>query len=491
MKRGNFSVIIVVVLCCINLYACQPAQYAKPGLAAKAGDPRAPLIDADPPAQRATLDLSAKIDELSQPLVDADLTVGLVVGVLDGNRRLVRGYGVTARDTKQTPGIDTMFEIGSVSKVFTGLLLASAVQSGKVSLDDPVQKYLPTGVVMPKWGDEPVLLWHLSTHTSGLPRDPEMNGGDPADPYAHITTERLFASLGEVSVRWQPGSKYEYSNLAVSLLGTVLARAEGCESYAALLQRRITGPLHLQDTQVQLDASRLARMAAPYDADGEPAHPWHLSAMASSGGISSSMRDMLEFARVQMAPGTDPLAAAIARTQQHHHSGESGEARGLGWHIARDGITFWHNGHTGGYHAFLAVVPRTGHAVCILANSAQYECDTLARRILQYLDGVAVQPLTIEMPVAVEHAVLQRYVGNYRLNADTKIEVSLRANGLFIQGGGEPALKLFPRSATEFFCRAGPVTVTFESDGSTAKALVLHQGGQDTRCLRDGDNVSN
>jgi serine-type D-Ala-D-Ala carboxypeptidase/endopeptidase len=466
-----------VVLFCTILFACQPAQDATRGSATKPSDPP-------------TLDLAAKIDELSRPLVDADLTVGLVVGVLDGEKRLVRGYGVTARDSKQTPDIDTMFEIGSVSKVFTGLLLADAVQSGKVALDDPVQKYLPAGVVMPKWGDESVLLWHLSTHTSGLPRDPDMNGGDPADPLAHITTERLFAALGEASVRWQPGSKYEYSNLAVGLLGAVLARAQGYESYDALQQRRTTGPLRLKDTWVQRDAARLARMAAPYDADVEPVQMWHLSAMAGSGGISSSMRDMLEFARVQMTPGINPLAAAIAQTQQKHHARDNGEALGLGWDIARDGVTFWKNGHTGGYHAFLAVVPSKGRAVCILANSAQYACDTLARRILQHLDGVAVQPLTIEMPIAVERAVLERYAGNYILGTDTKIEVALRARGLFIQGGGEPPLKLYPRSATEFFCRAGPATITFEVDGPTVKALVLHQGGQNIRCVRDGSGGS-
>lgn len=80
-----------------------------------------------------------------------------------------------------------------------------------------------------------MLLSQLSTHTSGLPRDPDMNGGDPADPLAHITTERLLAALGETSVRWQPGSKYEYSNMAFGLLGAVLARIQGYESYSSLL----------------------------------------------------------------------------------------------------------------------------------------------------------------------------------------------------------------------------------------------------------------
>lgn len=133
---------LLLALCITTLSACRPAQDATPRLALK---------PCELPAQHRVLHLASKIDELSRPLVDADLAVGLVVGVLDGETSLVRGYGVTARDSKQTPNIDTTSEIGSVAKVFTGLLLADAVQAGKVALEDPVQKHLPEGVVMPKW----------------------------------------------------------------------------------------------------------------------------------------------------------------------------------------------------------------------------------------------------------------------------------------------------------------------------------------------------
>lgn len=134
-------------------------------------------------------------------------------------------------------------------------------------------------------------------------------------------------------------------------------------------------------------------------------------------------------------------------------------------------------------------MPSNGRAVCILANAAQYECDRVGRRILQHLNGEAVQPLTIEMPIAVERDVLQSYASNYILGTDTKIEVTLRDRGLFIQGGGELPLKLYPRSVTEFLCRAGPATITFETDGTTVKALVLRHGGQDIRCVRDASDV--
>ncbi len=442
------------------------------------------LLIAVLPAQAAASPLAAKLDELCQPLVTADLVTGLVVGVLDGDTTLVRGYGKVARGGKAVPDGDTIYEIGSNSKVFTGLLLADAVQRGLVKLDDPVQKYLPEGIEMPKWEDTPVLLWHLSTHTSGLPRLPDMKGGDPADPYAHFDAERLFGALGKVRVRWEPGSKYEYSNLAVGLLGQILVRVEQAPSFAALLQLRITGPLQMKATGVLLDAAQTARLAPPYDADGEPAHTWDLAALAGAGGIRSSMHDMLRWAQLQRAPGDSPLAAAVRLSQQQHHEGTNGIAMGLNWHFARDGQTLWHNGQTGGYHSYVAVVPAGNRAVCVLANASRGEFDAIGERILQHLYGQATKPLAIEAPAVVDRAVLQRYVGTYRMGIGSKFTITLRERGLFAQLTSQVALRLLPRSPTEFFYRAVAASITFELDGETVQALVLHQDGNHTRCER-------
>ncbi|HEX6810861.1 MAG TPA: serine hydrolase [Planctomycetota bacterium] len=427
--------------------------------------------------------LAEQIDRLCNPLVAADVAVGFVVGVVDGETTLVRGYGHVKGKSGDKPGADTIYEIGSVSKVFTSLLLADAVQRGVATLDDPVQKHLPAGVSMPKFDDTPVLLWHLATHTSGLPRLPDMKGNDPQDPYAHFTTERLWEALGDAKVRWEPGSKYEYSNLAVGLLGAVLARANGAGSYEELLRTIILAPLQMQDSAIALDEAKRKRLAPPHDGDGEPSHTWDLAALAGAGGIRSTVPDMLKFARAQFTQA-DPLGKAVALSHEKRHDGLGGPAMALGWHFARDGKTLWHNGQTGGYHAFLGVQPERSRAVCILANTSRAEIDAIGDRILKLLAGTKVEPLKIEQPVAVERAVLQRYVGKYRMSPAATFDVTLRERGLFAQLTGQQACRLYPRSATEFFYRVVEASITFELEGEAVTGLVLHQNGRDTRCSR-------
>jgi serine-type D-Ala-D-Ala carboxypeptidase/endopeptidase len=440
-----------------------------------------PLLLTLAPAQG----LAEKVDELCRPLLAGDVIAGCVVGVIDGDVELVRGIGRLSRAGDAVPDGDTLWEIGSISKVFTGLLLADAVERGRCRLEDPVQALLPEGVRMQAWREQPVLLWHLATHTSGLPRLPDLTGSDPANPYAHFTAAALFELLPDTRVQREPGTHYEYSNLATGLLGALLARRDGASSYDELLRRRITGPLRMNDTCVVLTPEQQPRLAPPHDGGGEPAQPWDLAALAGAGGIRSSMRDLLKFARLQLAPGASPLAKAVALSQQKHFDGR-GVALGLGWHFARDGKTRWHSGETGGFHGWIGVVPGEGRAVCVLTNTATGTAtvDQFGERILQHLYGIEVAPLAIEVPVTVEPAQLQRLVGRYRMAPAMELDVTLRGTGLYAQLTGQQALRLFPRSPTEFCYRAVEATITFELDGDTVTGLVLHQHGRHLKCRR-------
>jgi CubicO group peptidase (beta-lactamase class C family) len=398
------------------------------------------ILAQEPPA------FAEQVDRLCNPLVAADVAVGFVVGVIDGETEFVRGYGRLARANEERPGAQTIYEIGSVSKVFTGLLLADAVQRGLTALDDPVQKHLPQGVSMPAFEGKPVLLWHLSTHTSGLPRLPDMEGYDPQDPYAHFTTERLFEVLPGTRVRWEPGSRYEYSNLAVGLLGAVLVRANKLGSYDELLRARILVPLQMTDSGTALDEAQQKRLAPPHDADGEPNHTWDLNALAGAGGIRSTVPDMLKFARAQITR-PEALGKAIELSQQKRHDGAEWRRR-RAWLAHR---TRWRDpvAQRAGpvvTTAYVGVQPKQRRAVCILANTARGELDAVGERILQHLAGVKVEPLSLETPVAVERAVLQRYTGKYRMSPKMTFELTLRERGLFAQLTGQPACRLYPRS---------------------------------------------
>jgi serine-type D-Ala-D-Ala carboxypeptidase/endopeptidase len=433
-------------------------------------------------------DLAAKVDALAQPLIAAGLAPSMVIGVIDGDTTIVRTFGKVGGKVGETaPNADTVYEIGSVSKVFTGILLADAVHRGIGKLDDTVQSWLPDGTTMPTFEGEPVLLWHLATHSSGLPRLPDMSGGDAKDPYAHFDANALLAAVGKTRVRWRPGSKVEYSNFGVGVLGHVLATKQGLASFAELLPQRLLAPLAMQDTAVTLSAAQRARLAPPMNADGEPEQNWDLAALAGAGGIRSTMSDMLKFAAAQWATKGE-LQPAMALAQKRHHDGNNGIALGLCWHYARDGQTLWHNGGTGGYHSYLAVVPGDRRAVCVLANTTAGEIDAVGEGIMQTLYGIAAKPLQPKTPVAVERALLQRLVGEYRMSKQSKFTITLGERGLSAQLTGQDAARIHAESPTEFFYRAVDARLVFELDGTLhgeqPKAVVLHQNGGKVRCVR-------
>lgn len=424
-------------------------------------------------------DLAATVDAFCEPVVESEVVVGLVIGVIDGEDRLVRGYGRLLAGADTPPEPTTLYEIGSISKVFTGLLLADAAERGLVALDDPVQMHLPEGVTLRPWGGHDILLWHLATHSSGLPRMPRDEAPDPNDPFAHYDVAGMHAAIDDARARRRPGSSYEYSNLGVGILGYVMMRVNGCETFDEVLRERITGPLGMADTAVGLGPELRRRFAPPHDADLAPSHAWNLATMAGAGGIRSTVPDMLEFAALQLAPGDSPLAGAVALTQKKHHDGRGGIALGLGWHFARDGTTLVHSGQTGGYHAYMLVSPATRRAVCMLTNTATGAADLAVERLLQKLAGLDVEPLQFEKPIAVERAKLRPLAGRYRMLPGMELEVTLRDNGLYAQLTGQSAFRLHARSPTEFFYRVVDASVTFELDGDEAERLVLHQNGRD------------
>lgn len=437
-------------------------------------------------AQSGNSTLAAKVDSLCQPLIAAEIAVGFVVGVIDGETTLVRGYGRLAPGRDGAPDGDTIYEIGSISKVFTALLLADAVERGEVSLDDPVRRFLPESVTMPAVADQPVLLWHLATHSSGLPRmPPDFAPAEPRDPYADFDAAKLYASLAAIEVKRAPEAAYEYSNLAAGLLGHVLVLAARADSYEALLQQRICRPLGLESTRVVLDESLRARLAPPHDGDGGMNASWGFDALAGAGGIRSTVHDLLRFMRAQLDPAGTPLAAAIGRSQEKRSTAKGGPAMALGWHFAADGFTLWHNGQTGGYHGFVGLAPSKGKAVCLLTNSATGEVDAVAERVLQHVFGMPVEPPKFETPVAVDRDVLAQYAGDYRMAPAMTFTIEVRPAGLFAQLTGQPSLRVYPRSPTEFFYRAVKASITFErdADGKVTK-LVLHQNGRDIPCAR-------
>jgi D-alanyl-D-alanine-carboxypeptidase/D-alanyl-D-alanine-endopeptidase len=317
--------------------------------------------------------------------------VGVAVGVLRGDSSWFVGSGTAGPGRASPPLADTIFEIGSVTKVFTATLLAALVEDGTVTLQDPVQGYLPADVRLPVRG-RPITLVDLATHTAGLPRLPHgfflRSLRRRRNPYAWFTVDDLYAGLPDTRLRREPGGVPRYSNLGYGLLGHVLAVRAG-RTYEELIAERICRPLELADTVVQVPEPARRRFAQGHNRRGQPVPHWDLPALAGAGALRSTVADLLVFLRLQLGAGEPALACAAALTQATRVR-RRGMAVGLGWTrgplLGTDHELLFHNGGTGGFRSFVGMVPATRTAVVVLTNSAR-SVDALGFRILEGING--------------------------------------------------------------------------------------------------------
>ena len=326
------------------------------------------------PASRPRLLPDAGIARIVSDRIDAQHQgVGIVVGVIDASGRRIVAHG--AFDT--TPGSppvsgDTLFEIGSATKVFTSLLLADSVRRGEVALSDPASKYLPPDVKIPERGGRQITLQDLATHTSGLPRLPSnLAPKDASNPYADYTVAQLYAFLSAYQLTRDIGSKYEYSNLGAGLLGHLLARRAGVD-YETLVRTRITGPLGMNSTVVTVNDRLQQRLAPGHNALRARVANWDLPTLAGAGALRSTANDLLQFLAVHLGYTRSPLSSAMAAMlAARRPTGTPRLDIALGWHILSSpagGEIVWHNGGTGGYRSFMAFDPKSRTGVVILSN---------------------------------------------------------------------------------------------------------------------------
>lgn len=434
-------------------------------------------------ANRAALPSDADVKQILVHAVDTEKrTVGMVVGLIDPQGSSVVSYGRLDQKTPGTPGPDTIYEIGSITKVFTSLLLADMVKRGEVALDDPVAKYLPKSVKMPSRNGKEITLVDLATHTSGLPRLPSnLNPANPENPYADYTVADLYAFLSSYQLTREAGSKYEYSNLGGGLLGHVLALRAG-KDYETLLRERVLAPLHMDSTGIRLTADERARLAPGHTESLEPAANWDLPTLAGAGALRSTAHDMLLFLSASLGLIQTPLTAAMEfqRTAPRRPTGVPNLEVALGWHILEHNGNeiIWHNGGTGGYRSWMGFDLKKRTGVVVLSNSANGVDD-----IGQHLIDSTLPLLPYEAPkqrtaITVDPKVLEAYVGRYQLTPQFIVTVTREQAALFIQATGQPKFEVFAETPTEFFLKVVNAQITFVigPDGRATK-MILHQGG--------------
>ena len=360
-------------------------------LAAVAAAPAAPLKFDPALAPISATDLQSVLDkDLAEALKSGELAPATHAGVAIG----VYEHGVTSVYTYGTAKPDSIFEIGSITKTFTGLILSQMVEQGKVKFDEPVRELLPPGTAAKPAGAEITLL-DLVTQHSGLPRMPDnMHPTDPANPYADYTATELYAYLTKQGVARPANPGFLYSNLGFGTLGQALAVRAGIP-WPELLKEEVTSPLGLKDTTVALTPEQQARFIPGHDANHRPAHAWDLVAFAGAGAIRSSASDMLTYLEANLHPetlkpaGNSPAATTLAAAirQQHELRADAfpGTRIALAWLFESESGNYWHNGGTGGYSSYAFFNPKGDYAAVVLLNTTLGTTGSFADRLGQHI----------------------------------------------------------------------------------------------------------
>ncbi|KPJ82046.1 MAG: hypothetical protein AMS19_07485 [Gemmatimonas sp. SG8_23] len=429
-----------------------------------------------------------EIQEILDGRVAAGGAVGIAVGLLeaDGSTRFLSSG--SAGEGAAPPASGTLFEIGSITKVFTGTLLAEMAGRGEVALDDPIQGYLPDGVTAPTRGGREITLTDLATHRSALPRLPlNMAPADMSDPYVDYTEEQLYAFLSSYELPRDIGAEGEYSNLGAGLLGHLLSRHLGL-SYEDAVRERILAPLGMSMTGIELTPRMAEAMALGHDPGGDVVPLWNVAVLSGAGGLRSNVDDMLRFMAANVGEPQSDLERALR--EAHRPRTDLGPMQiGLNW-ITRntDGQrTVWHNGGTAGFRTFAGFDPDAGTAVVVLTNSG-IGADDIGFHLLNPSSELVTPPVPAYLhreAVELEPAVLERYVGAYELAPQMIATFEIADGRLRTRLTNQPSVYAYAASETVFFLRAVAAEIEFEIDeAGEVQAMILRQGGQTLRGAR-------
>ena len=398
--KERISILLVVIVILIGTHIASTAIKSIDGSESTTSFPK-PSLQKKIEEQK-IFKITDKLKETIQSLVNNNKTnAAIVVGLVDPNGTQFYGYGNMSNANPITVDKDTIFAIGSITKVFTTILLADMVNSGLVNLDDPIEQYLPPSVKVPTYNGQKITLENLATHTSGLSEFPSshcvsnFNGTDDENSIQarlffiecdkNYTFDQLYQDLSNTTLIREPGLKFEYSTFGISLLGHILALKSGI-SYDRLVEERILNVLGMNSTSIVLSDAQKSRLAIGH-LNGQELPFWNTSRpIAPAGGLHSSVADMLKFASANLGLIDTKINNAMKESHIIIHDSRLGKAFSnnytayvsLGWIIATNfGIQIVeHNGETAdGYNSFIALNTSKDKGIVIIASASSIDID--------------------------------------------------------------------------------------------------------------------
>lgn len=349
-----------------------------------------------------TQDLPQRAALMGEGYVKSRQDAALIIGLTQRGKRAVQGFGRVSATDAAPPDAQTMFEIGSVTKVFTALALARLELDGKAKLTDSLRAALPKQVALAKALDAVTLL-HLATHTSGLPRLPgnlDTSAANRANPYAKYDAAQLYQFLASAKANNPPGGLADYSNVGYALLGHALTLKAG-QPYEDLVRGALLEPLGMTNTAIRLTDAQRARLTPGHSPKGELVPGWDFDVFAPAGAFRSNAADLLTFIEANLADADTPVGRALGHARKLHQAGEAGDFP-LGWQRQQDFQTgleiYWHNGGTGGYVSFIAFNRARQVGVVVLSNhgdamAGRFDVDKIGLELLKLASKVSLEPI--------------------------------------------------------------------------------------------------
>ncbi len=418
------------------------------------------------------------VDELQATTTDG---VCIAIAAIDGDNLTQHVAG--------TCDAANLFQIGSITKSFTGILLADAILSERLGFESTLEDLL--GENVPRFENTSITMLDLATHTSGLPRIPDNlfhDAADMSDPYLHYGGKELFAFLSSHELAHKPGTHDEYSNLGMGLLGHILAGVYD-RSYADLVNTIVTTPLGLDDTVVIPNAEQANRVLDGHTVTNEVVPNWQFDALAGAGALYSSLDDMVAYVKANLDAPDGPLGDRLQLSHREQRTTPALQgAIGLAWirWTRNRSVTIWHNGGTAGHRSFVGFTPETGRGAVVLANAFLSEIDAIGAHLLG-----SENPLPpIATTVASDDGLFADYLGTYDFTHSFKIQITTDGAKLYGQATAQPRFTMIELSSDRYRIDLVPAEIEFvRGNDGNVESLRLHQNGVEQLARKSGVEV--
>ncbi|APV50365.1 hypothetical protein BWI17_12075 [Betaproteobacteria bacterium GR16-43] len=373
---------------------------------------------------------------------------------------------------------DSIFEVGSFTKVLTGLLLADMIHRGEVALSDPISKYAPPGAPLPKQSGREITLGDLVTHRSSLPRLPTAyQPSDLSNPYKGFDSKALYEALAKTELTADIGTRQEYSNFGYMLLSDLLGRRAG-KRFDVLLEERILKPLGMTSTSVVLTPEAAKRRVQGHGPNYREVPAWDFEPeVAGAGGVNASLLDLMRFADAAAGRRTMGLKPVFDTSFVPLINEPERTSTLFAWGMRKRAVgrLLFHNGQTGGMRTMVVVNPDNGTGAVVLTDSGA-NLEDLAFHLADPTLPMKVKREEMQL----DEAKLDEYVGTYTLAPNFELRVFREGSRLLVQATGQQAVPMFAELTDRFFLKLVDAQLTFRR-GTEGKvvSVVLHQGGRD------------